>query len=114
MVIVHQGDSTHGDTLTKAFGVEDWGRISDPGRKLYRSFGLEDGSLSAVVGPKALLRGAKLLVQSGIAPKKPVGSIRQMPGVFVLKAGRTTAEFRHRSISDTPDYLALLDRAASS
>ena len=114
VVFVHQGDAAHGDTLAEAFKIGDWAHIADPERGLYRTFGLEEGGVTAVVGPKALLRGAALFFSSGILPKKPVGSIRQMPGVFVLRGGRIAAEFRHRSVSDRPGYLALLDRAASA
>jgi hypothetical protein len=47
--------------------------------------------------------------------KYGVGPIRedayQMPGVFFLKERRIVRAFRHRDISDEPDYLKLI-RAA--
>ena len=44
--------------------------------------------------------------------KYGIGMIRedgyQMPGVFFLKERRIARAFRHREISDEPDYLKLI------
>lgn len=105
-VIVHQGDEAHGAELTARHGVSDWPRVADPERKLYAAFGLEQGGVAAVVGPKSIARGIGAFF-SGHRMRVPVGDIRQMPGVFVLEGDRIVAEFRHRSVADRPDYLAL-------
>ena len=37
----------------------------------------------------------------------PVGSVRQMPGTFLVYRGEIVNAFRHERISDRPDYVAL-------
>ena len=105
-VIVHQGDEAHGAELTARHGVSDWPRVADPERKLYAAFGLGKGGVTAVAGPKSIARGIGVFF-SGHRVRKPVGDLFQMPGVFVLEGERIVAEFRHRSVADRPDYLAL-------
>jgi len=47
--------------------------------------------------------------------KYGIGLVRedgyQMPGVFFLKERRIERAFRHREISDEPDYLKLISAA---
>lgn len=112
MALVHQADEGLGRALAEQYEVADWPWISDPERKLYRAFGLEHGTLGQVLGAKSLLRGAGVLLSGGHSLlRKQVGSLSQMPGAFVLESGRVTAEYRHESVADRPDYLALLDGA---
>lgn len=109
---MHQADEEVGKALTEQYGVSDWPRVSDPELRLYHAFGLEKGGLLQIMGPKSVLRGTGVTVTGGHTLRKPVGSIWQMPGTFVLERGRVVAEFRHRSVADRPDYLGLIDGAA--
>lgn len=108
---MHQGNEKHGRELAERYGVGAWPRIPDPERALYKEFGLEPGSISAVFGAKALLRTPAALLSGAPKLAKPVGDVWQMPGVFVLRDGAIVAQFRHDSIADRPEYLALLDSA---
>ncbi|MBI5366923.1 MAG: hypothetical protein HZA54_07785 [Planctomycetes bacterium] len=113
VVLVHQTPEDVGDAITEHHGVADWARISDPGRALYRAFGLEKGGLLSVLGPKSLLRGAGAFFGGGHRQGGLQGDALQMPGVFVLAGERVTGEFRHASVADRPDYLALVDGAGA-
>ena len=111
---MHQGNEQQGQELSGRYGVDSWPRIADPERALYRDFGLGPGSMSAVLGAKALLRTPAALLSGPPKLAVPVGDVWQMPGVFVLRDGAIVARFRHDSIADRPDYLALLDSAPAS
>jgi hypothetical protein len=43
----------------------------------------------------------------GFGPQS-VQAVRQLPGVFLMHAGRVLREYRHRTPADRPDYLALV------
>jgi hypothetical protein len=88
------------------FGLEDVARVSDPDARLYRTFGLERGRLSQVLGPSVWLRGAAAVAR-GHRVGLIVGDSLQMPGVFLVDGGEVVKAFRHESSGDIPDYLAL-------
>jgi hypothetical protein len=37
----------------------------------------------------------------------PAGDVERMPGAFLLQQGEIRKAFRHKLVSDRPDYLAL-------
>jgi hypothetical protein len=37
----------------------------------------------------------------------PAGDVQRMPGAFLLQKGEIRKAFRHKLVSDRPDYLAL-------
>lgn len=37
----------------------------------------------------------------------PAGDVQRMPGAFLLQHGEVRKAFRHKLVSDRPDYLAL-------
>lgn len=88
------------------YGLADVPRISDPGRDLYRAFGLGTGAISGVLSPRVWLRSVSALA-SGHMAGIPVGDVRQMPGVFVIAKGKVIASFVHETVADRPDYQAL-------
>jgi hypothetical protein len=70
-------------------------------------------------GPGVLIRG----FIAGVLNRHGVGSLAgdgfQMPGVFLISAGRVVREYRHRNAASRPDYAALAcpiasDRSASN
>lgn len=81
-------------------------RFSDPGRRLYRAFGLERGGVMQVFGPKTLLRGTTALL-AGHGAGWSLTDKFQMPGTFLVHDGAIVRAFRHEQISDRPDYLAM-------
>ena len=107
LIVVQMGSPREGEELARRFGLRDTQVISDPARRLYRAFSLGRGTFRQLFGwriwPRliqaALLRGHGLGLRGG--------DKRQMPGVFLLENGKIIEEYRHRTIADRPDYVAL-------
>lgn len=60
--------------------------IADPQRALYRQFHLRRMSPWGVLAPTVAIKGLAAMARgSGIG--KPIGDIRQLPGVFVIESG---------------------------
>ena len=108
-VFVHLGSPERARPYFDYYHLSTVERISNPDATLYQlpAFGL--GRSSPFLQPFSLsvwrgwLRGAMF--------KYGIGLIRedgyQMPGVFLLQGRRIVRAFRHKSISDEPDYLKL-------
>ena len=108
------GDEAQSAEFARHYRLEKVSFISDPGRELYRALSLVRGSLRQFLGPKVWIRGlhSALLERHGFG--KPVGDVRQMPGVFLVHRGEVLRSFIHESSADKPDYLALAKAEASS
>lgn len=107
LVFVHMAEEEVGDEYLTQFGLQTEEHISDPDMSLYEYFGLQKGGFRELYGLKVWTRVGKL--KYGVEAKKHLGNMRQMPGVFVIDQGRVINSFVHKSASDRPDYLALLD-----
>lgn len=88
------------------YGLADVPRFSDPERRLYAAFGLGHGGITDVFGPKVWIRGPLALL-GGHGVGWSNSDKLQMPGTFLVHDGRIVREYRHASIADRPDYLAL-------
>lgn len=108
LVLVHMSSEETASRFFARYGFQDVQRISDPGRTLYRAFGLMRGRFGDVLGPKVWWRGfqAGVLGRHGVGPL--MGDGFQMPGVFLLFHGEIVRSYRHQSAADRPDYLALV------
>ena len=112
-VFVHLGLPERAKPYFDYYHLSDVERISNPDSTLYQlpAFALSRTNpylqLFNLAVWKAWLKGAMF--------KYGVGLIRedgyQMPGVFFLKDRRIARAFRHREISDEPDYLKLISAA---
>ncbi len=101
VVLVHQGSVEQGDKFLESRWA-DVPAISDFGRTLYKSCGLDRGSLGQVLGPSALMRGmAAALKGNGVG--KPVGDLWQMPGAFVVHRGAIIWRHIARHVGDQPN-----------
>lgn len=115
IALVHVGEEQNAAGFLTRYGLGDLPRFSDPQCRLYRQFGLELGGLRELVGPRVWLRGVKAGLLNGHGIGRVTGNPLQMPGAFVLHAGRVLGGFQHEAASDRPDYLALVrqtDRSA--
>jgi hypothetical protein len=109
-VFVHLGSPERAKPYFDYYQLSDVERISNPDSTLYQlpAFGLSRTNpylqLFNLAVWKGWLKGAMF--------KYGIGLIRedgyQMPGVFFLKERRIVRAFRHRDISDEPDYLKLI------
>ncbi|MEM7227479.1 MAG: peroxiredoxin-like family protein [Planctomycetota bacterium] len=104
LVIVHMSDDEKAGPWLESFGMDDVPRISDPTCALYRSFGLQRGSLTQLFGPKVVWRGMTAFLRGhGLGTLDGDGF--QMPGVFVIRHGKIIESFKHATAGDRPDYV---------
>lgn len=104
IVLVHHGTPGAMLSLLVRYGLSMVDRIHDPDRTLYRAFRLNRGRLSQLFGPAVWARASTALRKHGLSLGS--GDPFQMPGLFLLDQCRLVRSFRHRKISDRPDYLA--------
>lgn len=107
IVLVHMMTEAEAAPFFTRYGAERFSRISDPGQSLYRSFGLANGSVWQLLGPKNWWEGAKAFLGEGHGVGIPAGNVQQMPGSFLIHEGRILKAFRNETASDRPDYVAL-------
>ena len=105
---MHMGTDAQGGSLFDGYGLGNVRRVSDRRRRLYAAFGLIEGGLRQILAPAVIVRGIEA-GRAGNSRGVPIGSVRQMPGDFLVFRGKIVKEFRHARISDRPDYLALAE-----
>jgi hypothetical protein len=109
-VFVHLGSPERARPYFDYYHLSDVERISNADATLYQlpPFALSRNSPYLQVFNLAVWKGWL----KGAMFKYGIGLIRedgyQMPGVFFLKDRRVVRTFRHREISDEPDYLKLI------
>jgi len=110
-VFVHLGTPEVAQAHFDYYGIPDVERIHNPDASIYRMpiFGLgRQHPARTLINPKVLwgwfIRGD--IFRYGIGRISTDG--HQMPGVFFLRDGQIIRSFRHRNISDQPDYIKLI------
>lgn len=106
IVLMHMGTPESFADFAKGYGLADAPAVSDPQRLLYRGLGLRRGKVWQLLGFRVWTRGAVAFF-SGHRVGMLEGDGTQMPGVFVIKAGRVIQRFIHQTAADRPDYTAL-------
>lgn len=86
----------------------DVASISDPKCRLYRAFGLGNGNLMELFGPRVWWLGMRAIFQ-GCGVGKLAGNGLQMPGAFVFHQGEIVAAQRARTAGDLPDLPRLFE-----
>ncbi len=94
-------------------GLEELPRISDPECRLYRQFGLDLGRFRELLGPYVWYRGFIAGIWNGHGAGRSRGNLFQMPGTFVIYAGRILQGFKHTTAADRPNYLAMAQAASN-
>ncbi len=108
VAFVHLGSPERAKPYFDYFGLSDVERVSNPDGSLYRApaFALARVSLLQLIRPAVWIGWFKgALFKYGIGLKTE--DIQQMAGVFFLKNRAIANVFRHRTMADRPDYLAL-------
>ena len=83
--------------------------ISDPKRRLYRTFGLKMLSALGLLSPSVAVKGI-LAITKGHTVGIPIGDVRQLPGVFIIDTdGRIVYSHFARDPSDHPDPDTILE-----
>jgi peroxiredoxin len=106
LAFVHLGTEEKANSFFTSYGLEDAPRFADPDGQLYEAFGLVRAELRQYLNQESILR---MLVAwlHGHFVGLPAGDIQRMPGAFLVKDGEIRKAFRHKLVSDRPDYLAL-------
>jgi peroxiredoxin len=106
LAFVHLGTEEKAQWFFKPYGLLDVPRFGDPPGKLYEAFGLVRAELRQYLNAESIFRFLSA-ARRGHFAFYPAGDIQRMPGVFLIDRGRIRKAFRHKLISDRPDYLAL-------
>jgi hypothetical protein len=106
-VFVHLADSE--EKAQKFFAqhkMPDVAWIADPQGDLYQAFGLLRASWRQYLNYESIVRmiGSSL---KGNWSGAPAGDVQRMPGVFLIEKGEVRKAFRHKLVSDRPNYLEL-------
>jgi hypothetical protein len=110
VAFVHLNSDAEARPWFERAGLGDCLLVSDPDGAHYRGFGLGTTGATALASLRLWIRGAASAFAHGFGAQ-PARARRQLPGVFVVHGTRVLAQFRHRSPSDRPDYLALIAAA---
>ena len=106
LAFVHLGTEEKAQWFFKPYGLLDVPRFGDPEGRLYEAFGLVRWEWRQYLNSESIFRMLSAWTRGhflGI----PAGDVERMPGVFLLRRGEIRKAFRHKLVSDRPDYLAL-------
>ena len=106
LALVHLGTEEKAQWFFKPYGLLDVPRLSDPEGHLYQAFGLLRAELRQYLNSESILRMLNAWFR-GHFVGFPAGDIERMPGAFLINRGEIQKAFRHKLVSDRPDYLAL-------
>lgn len=101
LALVHMSDPVSFADAALERGLQSAHAFSDPNREIYRAFELKRGGFLELFGPRVILRGI-MAARHGLG--RLDGDGFQMPGAFVLQDGKIVRAFRHKSVSDRPEY----------
>jgi len=108
LVLVHMLKG--GDEIRYLGGHGDVARIADPRCGLYRAFGLGNGGLLELFGPRVWWLGF-VSIFKGCGVGYLAGNGLQMPGTFLFRNGEIIAAQRAHSAADLPDLPRLFQTA---
>ena len=103
---MHLGDEVKAKKFFAAHGLDDLPRIADPEGKLYDAFGLTRANWRQYINRESILRMLIAWLQ-GHWLGLPAGDVERMPGLFLIFRGEILKAYRHKLVSDRPDYLAV-------
>jgi peroxiredoxin len=106
LAFVHLGTEEKAQWFFKPYGLLDVPRFSDPEGRLYQGFGLLRAELRQYLNTESVLRMLSAWSR-GHFLGYPAGDIERMPGAFLMERGEIRKAFRHKLVSDRPDYVAL-------
>jgi hypothetical protein len=108
VAFVHMSTPEEADRWFAHYGVDDLVRVSDPEKHLYRAFGLEEASLSALAHPRVWWPWFSTAILRGFGAGLAGPNWRQLTGVFVVHRGHILAALRHQNAVGRPDFVALV------
>jgi hypothetical protein len=106
LAFVHLGIEEKARPFFAYYNLADAPRFSDPDATLYQAFGLVRAELRQYLNRESFYRMLMAWME-GHFVGLPAGDVQRMPGVFLLHNAEIHKAFRHKLVSDRPDYLAL-------
>ncbi len=113
LALVHMSPPDEFDTVLARYNLAGTPHISDPDRRLYRSFNLARGSWSQLFGPKVWLRGFTATIRGHLVGKL-AGDGFQMPGAFLIRDEKIIRAYTHETAADRPDYCELANTSTNT
>ena len=107
---MHLGTEERAAKYFAPYHLDDLPRFADPGGKLYEAFGLTRAELRQYLNRESISRMLMSWLEGNFIGL-PAGDIQRMPGAFLLQNNQIKNAFRHRLVSDRPDYLRLATAA---
>jgi peroxiredoxin len=114
LVFVHLSDEETAQKYFSKYKLQQYPRISDPGAKFYKVFGLMKGTFKQLLGLQVFLKGMQSVVWEGNGVNMPIGDGFQMPGIFLIQGEEIKVQYIHKYASDRPNYLNLIDCCTSN
>ena len=104
IVLVHMNSRERFRRFAARYGIEGIDHIANPGRELYRAFGLKRGSLRQIFGWEVWKRGIRAVLGDGYGIGLGEGDAWQMSGAFLLHTGSVIRSHEHCLVSDRLNY----------
>lgn len=111
--LIHMSDEDEFKIFASQYSLQAMEFISDPERKIYRSFGLSRGHWRQLFGLKVIWRGLVAAVRGGHGVGALEGDGFQMPGTFVLYQREVMTSFPARTAADTVPVRQLMELSIS-
>lgn len=101
------GNEEQAQKFFSKFGAQDEHRVSDAEKRLYRAFSLQRGKFSQLFGMRIWKREVRdhMFLTYGVG--RIIGDSFQLPGVFLVHHSQVLKSFRHETVADEVDYVAL-------
>jgi peroxiredoxin len=106
LAFVHLSTEERAQKFFKPHHFDDVPRFSDPEGHLYEAFGLVRAKWRQYLNPRSVARMFNAWAHGNFLGA-PDGDVERMPGVFLIHRAEIRTSFRHKLVSDRPDYLAL-------
>jgi hypothetical protein len=106
LAFVHLGTEEKAAVFFVPYGLADVPRFADAEGRLYERFGLMRAKLGQYLNSESLFRMV-MAWMSGHFVGLPAGDVERMPGTFLLRGNEIRKAFRHKLVSDRPDYVAM-------
>ena len=106
IALVHMSNEADAGRILANHSLDDLPRVSDPNLSLYHAFGLRRAAVPQFLNPKVVLRMLRASAKYGV--RKALGDTAQMPGAFYIFHGEVLRSYRHQSVADRVDLLALV------
>ncbi|PYX98559.1 MAG: hypothetical protein DMG62_15660 [Acidobacteria bacterium] len=107
LAFVHMGTEEQAQKFFSKFALNGEHRVSDPEQKLYKTFSLRRGKLSQLFGLKVWKREFRDRITLTYGMGKIIGDSFQLPGLFLIHYSEILKSFRHESVADEVDYVAM-------